>query len=379
VRYVGGNRFAWVKEETLAAELHRSASTIKRWMQQLVQAGLIRRGRRFGATSLTFLTTYDPVDAAAVQDDAQDAMQAAAPVAGHAPTEPAMAQDDPGDGAGEDVCAVVGDASAGTETTTPTPVEGPAAVPAARPTSFFEPRCEPSISSHVRRDSIKTTQLNSHGGGGTGSPTPSGEVVVETATTARLQEEGIVDITVLNELHDRPIAQVETVIRYVAHCRTRDDPRRPGLIVHLLRRGFGLRRRSRHPAASCAPPQGMAPATAALPVAPALPALPADGIPRDPLVPTDAVVPADELLTPVWQQTLALLQVQLDPAGFETWIAPNRLLVLEGETAVLGTPNVFVRDELAAHYRTLVEATVGQVLGRPITLEVVIGTALELP
>jgi hypothetical protein len=42
----------------------------------------------------------------------------------------------------------------------------------------------------------------------------------------------------------------------VAHCRTRDDPRRPGLIVHLLRRGFGLRRRSRHPVASCAPPQG---------------------------------------------------------------------------------------------------------------------------
>ena len=61
VRYVGGNRCAWVKEETLAAELHRSASTIKRWMQQLVQAGLIRRGRRFGATSLTALTAYDPL------------------------------------------------------------------------------------------------------------------------------------------------------------------------------------------------------------------------------------------------------------------------------------------------------------------------------
>src|ERR671927_1049584 len=54
VRYVGGNRFAWVKEETLAAELQRSASTIKRWMQQLVHAGLIDRGRRFGATSLTY-------------------------------------------------------------------------------------------------------------------------------------------------------------------------------------------------------------------------------------------------------------------------------------------------------------------------------------
>src|SRR5919199_2183834 len=94
VRYVGANTCAWVKEETLARELDRSVSTIKRWMQQLVQAQLIRRGRRFGATSLTFLTAYDPVDAAAVQDDAQDATQAA-PVAGHTPEAPATAQDAP--------------------------------------------------------------------------------------------------------------------------------------------------------------------------------------------------------------------------------------------------------------------------------------------
>src|ERR687894_1244819 len=59
VRFVGANRYAWVKEETLAVELRRSASTIKRWMQQLVDANLIRRERRFGATSLTYLTAYD--------------------------------------------------------------------------------------------------------------------------------------------------------------------------------------------------------------------------------------------------------------------------------------------------------------------------------
>jgi hypothetical protein len=35
VRYVGANTCAWVKEETLASELGRSVSTIKRWMQQL--------------------------------------------------------------------------------------------------------------------------------------------------------------------------------------------------------------------------------------------------------------------------------------------------------------------------------------------------------
>src|SRR5919199_2597069 len=163
------------------------------------------------------------------------------------------------------------------------PVEA-SAPPAAHPALFFEPNSEPSISSVVHRDSVKTTKLK-QGGGGTDTSTLSATVAVETATTVRLQEEGIVDITVLNELHDRPAAQVEAVIRYVAHCRTRDDPRRLGLIVHLLRRGFGLRRRSRHPAASCAPPRASTPTSGELPGAPGLPAPPPDDTLRDPLVP----------------------------------------------------------------------------------------------
>ena len=113
------------------------------------------------------------------------------------------------------------------------------------------------------------------------------------------------------------------------------------------------------------------------PVAPS--ALPADSLPRDPLVPGTAVAPAEDWLDPVWQQALALLQAQLAAESFTTWIQPSRLLLLDGEIAVLGTPNVFVRDEIAAHYRRLVEAAVGQVLGRPITVEVVIGIALGLP
>ena len=224
---------------------------------------------------------------------------------------------------------------------------------------------------------MKTSQLN-RGGGGTDPSTSNAAVAVETATTARLQEEGIVDITVLNELHDHPIAQVEAVIRYVAHCRTRDDPRRPGLIVHLLRRGFGLRHRSRQPAASCAPPRTRGHVSSDLPVASGLPAPPADDTPRDPLLPGAAVTPADDGLDPVWQQALTVLQAQLAAESFTTWIQPNRLLLLEGETAVLGTPNVFVRDEIEAHYRPLVEAAVGQVLGRPITVETVIGASLTL-
>src|SRR5919199_3526551 len=43
VQRVGANKFAWIKEETLAKQLGRSVSTIKRWMNQLVKVGLIQR------------------------------------------------------------------------------------------------------------------------------------------------------------------------------------------------------------------------------------------------------------------------------------------------------------------------------------------------
>src|SRR5687768_14701933 len=59
VQCVGANKFAWVKEDRLAEQLGRSVSTIKRWMSQLVSAQLIRRGRRFGSASLTYIVAYN--------------------------------------------------------------------------------------------------------------------------------------------------------------------------------------------------------------------------------------------------------------------------------------------------------------------------------
>src|SRR5919199_1225971 len=158
VRYVGGNRCAWVKEETLAAELHRSASTIKRWMQQLVQAQLIRRGRRLGATRRTSLTAYDPADLAQEPDDSRDVVQPTLPLAVPPASDRTVPQAAPPDGSGEDAAAPGATALADGGTTTPPPAEPVAASapPAAHPALFFEPRGEPSISSGMRRDSVKT-------------------------------------------------------------------------------------------------------------------------------------------------------------------------------------------------------------------------------
>lgn len=56
---VSGNKHTWVGKDTWAAKFHVDESTIKRWIAKLVQVGLIRRQRRFGTSSCTYITAYD--------------------------------------------------------------------------------------------------------------------------------------------------------------------------------------------------------------------------------------------------------------------------------------------------------------------------------
>ncbi len=65
---------------------------------------------------------------------------------------------------------------------------------------------------------------------------------------------------------------------------------------------------------------------------------------------------------------------QFDQEAYRTWIGVSRLLLIEGDAAVLSTPNVFVRDVIERDYRTAVEAALREVSGRPLALQVVIGT-----
>ncbi len=76
----------------------------------------------------------------------------------------------------------------------------------------------------------------------------------------------------------------------------------------------------------------------------------------------------------LWGRVLTTLECQLDQEAYSTWIGVSRLLLIEGDDAVLGTPNVFVRDVVERDYRTQVEAVLHQVYGRPLMLNVVIDT-----
>ena len=115
-----------------------------------------------------------------------------------------------------------------------------------------------------------------------------------------LEAEGVSDRNVLHELRQQPVEQVEQVIRYVARCRTHDDPRRPGLIVHLLRRGFGTRhkqcRRRRHSPS----------------IRPTAAEARADG----------SLSGSHRQVVPEWEDARTLLSTHLDAQDYITWIAP---------------------------------------------------------
>jgi hypothetical protein len=363
VRFVGANRYAWVKEETLVLELRRSASTIKRWMQQLVDANLIRRERRFGATSLTYITAYDDAEPPALLESAVEADELSA-------ADPAAA-----------VLPETGDAEPGLPSpdTHEQSTAGSSDEPPP-PGLFFGLISEPTISSSVSRESFKRQHVRISGDGIPAQIDITLNDAKPTTSMDRLEAEGVFDRDVLQELRWQPVAQVEQVIRYVACCRTRDDPRRPGLIVHLLRQGFASRPCGRHSPAADRPRSPGRCDHRGCSGQPVRAVLPADGLAIgiasavQPTTSTSAANAAE--LDHIWQQVLTQLDALVEGPAYDTWLAPSRLLLLDDGEAVVGVPNVFARDELVRTYAAQVEAVLHQLRGRPIALQVIIGSSL---
>ena len=81
-------------------------------------------------------------------------------------------------------------------------------------------------------------------------------------------------------------------------------------------------------------------------------------------------------LDQVWRQVLAQLATRVEAPAYDTWLAPSRLLLLDDGEAVVGVPNVFARDELVQTYAAQLEAALHQQCGRPIALQVIIGSRL---
>ncbi len=85
--------------------------------------------------------------------------------------------------------------------------------------------------------------------------------------------------------------------------------------------------------------------------------------------------PVNTEMGELWRAVQAHMHMIVPRNEYETWIKTTTLLALEDGLAIVGTPNIFVREEVQHQYKAQLEATMSQVYNGPITIQVVIGTA----
>ncbi len=76
----------------------------------------------------------------------------------------------------------------------------------------------------------------------------------------------------------------------------------------------------------------------------------------------------------VWQSVLVKIQDQVPRSEFDTWIKPCVLLDVESQVAIVGTPNIFVRQEIEGRYLSILRAALEGVVGYMVEPQVVIGS-----
>nr|MCU0492794.1 chromosomal replication initiator protein DnaA [Chloroflexaceae bacterium] len=77
-------------------------------------------------------------------------------------------------------------------------------------------------------------------------------------------------------------------------------------------------------------------------------------------------------LTQIWQAALGTIQMQTPRHEFETWLKGTSLLALDSGTATVGTPSPFHKEGLENRYMGPVRRSLGDILGFPVQVRVVI-------
>jgi hypothetical protein len=75
-----------------------------------------------------------------------------------------------------------------------------------------------------------------------------------------------------------------------------------------------------------------------------------------------------------WSAVLDALQKDVPYSDWRSWLAPLELLELDRDTAIIGAPNVFVRNEVSAKYTPSIADALRATFGRDLKVEVAIGT-----
>jgi predicted transcriptional regulator len=361
---VGAHAYCWVKVETLAGEFGVDDSTIKRWLATLDRANLIRRQRQYGVSSRTYITAYDQrvstteTEQAAIDDttdEAEDEHDATA----HADEDTDEAATPGGDGG-----ATVGH-------------DG----------SFFEREAAPSNSAFLHRH-IKEVPFNpsvNGSGRGGGKESPFDITVIDPEQRAIIDDEGVNTDEGRRIIAAQPHDELRAIQGYLDRQQNVRD--RAGLLVWLARRRFGaelLAGRARAQGTrQCLPTKQQ--------TAQSLLTLTGDDAPQHDNPETDAcgysappsqdnlggsgTLPSQHARTALWRTVTT--QLMVPPLAWSTWIAPTRLLVLDEDHAIIGTPNIFVRDEVTDVYRPQLETVLSTCVGHPVRIEVVIARETE--
>ena len=71
-----------------------------------------------------------------------------------------------------------------------------------------------------------------------------------------------------------------------------------------------------------------------------------------------------------------MLEREVPHEEFCVWLKHTALLAIVGDEAVVATPNLFVRQEVEAHYRAVLETALHRVFDRRLAVLLVIESTL---
>lgn len=97
----------------------------------------------------------------------------------------------------------------------------------------------------------------------------------------------------------------------------------------------------------------------------------AHGRSEQPAPPVPSVVHSDRAQT--WQAVLKELAAQVPQSELDTWLSESVLLDLAADQAVVGVPNIFVREQVEGQYMPLIRDALEALIGWPVALRIVIG------
>jgi len=76
----------------------------------------------------------------------------------------------------------------------------------------------------------------------------------------------------------------------------------------------------------------------------------------------------------IWSSTLEKLRTQVNKPNYQTWFKNTTGLNCDENHFVVGVPNSFIADYLSKNQRALIEKTLGEIVGRNVSVKFMINT-----